>query len=120
MRTLRELLATWETWNSRAMWSRIIATTDSDHHRDVAQSALDETPEFDSLDVLRDVTELVTLLHGGQWLITYDARVAGASWTEIGQATRQTGEEAQATYVRAIEVQEQHGITLTSAYREVI
>lgn len=119
MRTLRDLLATWETWNKRSTWTRIIATTDSDHHRDVAQGALDEIPEIDPLDVLRDVTELVTLLHGRQWLIMYDARLGGASWTEIGEATRQTGEQAQATYVRATEVHEQRGIS-ASAYRQVI
>jgi hypothetical protein len=51
-----------------------------------AQRAVDELGDITALDALRANAELVQLLLGRRWYVMQDAREAGATWDEIGEA----------------------------------
>ena len=80
MRTLRDLLSTWETWSERSVNHRALADARSEAQRDVMRRTLATGADVDPLDVLQDVTELVSLLSGWRWQVVRDAREAGARW----------------------------------------
>jgi hypothetical protein len=110
MRTLRDLLTTWESWSARDTLRRA---------REAGSGELDlsVTP----LDALRDATELIGLLSGWRWQAVYAARIEhGASWAEIGQATRTTATQAEADYREAVERQERYGIGDVTRYRAAL
>lgn len=120
MRSLRDLLTTWENWSARDTLTRALGRVSSDDAREALQRGLAETPEVDPLDALRDAAELVSLLSGWQWQAVHAARRAHASWEDVARATGTTAEEARTSYVAAIERQERYGISSTEDYRAVL
>ena len=121
MRTLRQLLTTWENWSARDTLHRATETASTEAQVTELNLALVETPTTAPLDALRDVTELIGLLSGWRWQAVYAARVEqGASWAEIGQATGVTAEQARTDYRVAVERQERHGVSDVSRYRTVL
>lgn len=83
MRSLRELLATWEAWTQRVTIDKALAVAKTDHHREVMRRALADRPEIDLLEV---------------------------SWEQVGTATGVTRDQARTDYVAAIEHQGRHGL----------
>ncbi len=120
MRTLRDLLTTWENWSARVTLQRAIEA--AGQARDVEfDLSLVKTQKEAPLDALRDAAELITLLSGWRWQAVYAARVEqGASWAEIGQATGVTAEQAQADYCEAVERQERYGLGDVTRYRTAL
>lgn len=114
MRTLRELLTTWETWSARDTLTRAISRAKTTGTSTVGmRHELDQTPAVDPIEALAAAHELVTLLSGWQWQTMCSARENGATWDEIGHAVGTTGEDARANYAAAVERQELHGSGLT-------
>jgi hypothetical protein len=90
MRTLRELLTTWETWSARDVVRRATEHAGQPGELDLA---LAEGPTVMPLDALLDTTELITLLSGWRW---------------------------QADYAEAVERQERHGFGDVTRYRAAL
>ena len=108
MRTLRQLLSTWENWSASDTLRRACEHAGERGELDLS---LTESPTTTPLDALRDATELITLLSGWRWQAVYAARAEqGATWDEIGQATGVATEQAQDDYHAAVERQERYGI----------
>ena len=121
MRSLRDLLTTWENWSARDTLHRAIETASAEEQVTELNLALVETPTATPLNALRDATELITLLSGWRWQAVYAARVEqGAPWAEIGEATGVTAEQAQADYREAVERQERHGFGDVTRYRTAL
>ena len=120
MRTLRELLTTWENWSARDQLIRILAATVTDEQRAILRSALDDMPEVDPLHALRDSTELLALLTGWRWQAVHAARLNGASWEKIGEATGTAPEQAQADHRAAVARQERYGTADVEQYRRML
>ena len=117
MRSLRDLLTTWENWSASDTLQRAIETEGEQRSSELDLSLI-ETPTVTPLDALRDATELITLLSGWRWQAVYTARVEqGASWAEIGQATGVTAEQAHTDYLVAVERQERYGFGDVTRYR---
>lgn len=116
---LRELLTTWENWSARDTLTRALHRVTTDDARAKLRDAFAATPEVDSLDALRDATELISLLAGWQWQAVHAARRAGATWHEIAIATWMTAEQARDDFAEALDRQEQIGADIT-AYRAVL
>jgi hypothetical protein len=121
MRTLRELLTTWENWSARDTLQRAIEAAGADERIDEGDLSLLDTPTTRPMHALRDATELIGLLSGWRWQAVYAARVEqGASWAEIGYATGVTAEQARADYREAVERQERYGFGGTETYRRAL
>lgn len=122
MRTLRDLLTTWENWSARDILTRALSCTrTADAREALNHGGLMDTPKVHALDALRDAAELVVLLNGWQWQAVYAARAEdGASWDEIGVATATSAEQARADYLGAIERQERYGLGGVEEYRRVL
>ena len=121
MRTLRDLLASWENWSARDTLRRAIDTAATDQQVEQLDLMLVDTPTTAPLDALRDATELTTLLTGWRWQAVYAARVEqNASWEEIGQATAVTAEQARTDYLEAVERQEGYGFGDVTRYRAAV
>lgn len=103
---LRELLATWENWNSRTTLVNTLLRGHGDDARDKIDHAIDKVPEVHPLDALRANSELVRLLSGWQWQAVYDARWRGHTWPQIADALGVTVEQTRASYGEVIDRQE--------------
>jgi hypothetical protein len=101
----RELLAVWNLVHERGTWAGILR---KDPDNAVARGALDQLPEAGPLEALAANARLVDLLTGRRWYVMRDAREAGTTWSEIGQALGMTRQGAQDYYRRAITKQEQY------------
>lgn len=118
MRTLRDLLSTWENWSARETLRQALANSKTAAHRALLGQQLDRAPQVDALDALRDTTELVNLLSAWRWQAVHAARVDdGATWEQIGQATGVTAEQARADYAVALERIERAGVGDVDRYR---
>ena len=82
----RELLQRWDQYHQRRIWTTVLTRAQTDDGRRVAQRAVDELGDITALDALRANAELVQLLLGRRWYVIQDAREAGATWDEIGEA----------------------------------
>ena len=121
MRTLRQLLTTWENWSARDTLTRAIETAHTEQQVTELNLSLVEGPSTAPLDALRDATELIGLLSGWRWQAVYAARVEqGTSWAEIGHATEVTAEQAEADYLEAVERQERYGSGDVTRYRAAL
>ena len=109
MRTLRDLLTTWENWSAREVNRRALANARTEREREAMRDALGRSDEVAPLEVLRDMTELVTLLAGWRWQAVQSAREQGATWTEIGAATGVKAEQAEIDHADAIARQASYG-----------
>lgn len=110
MRTLRNLLATWENWSAREVNRRALANATTERQREAMRDVLDQGDDVDPLDVLRDTAELVSLLSGWRWQVMRAARDADASWAQIGAAVGASAEQAETEYAEAVERQARHGL----------
>lgn len=120
MRSLRDLLSTWETWSVGRTYRDTLTSARTPEQRQVILDALAESPEVAPLDALADVTELVSLLVGWRWQAVFAARVEGASWEQIGTATGTSGEQARADYLDAVEAQALYRPDAMTTYRDVL
>lgn len=120
MRTLRDLLTTWENWSARDSLARGLERAGTEEAREALRRGLDEAPEVSPLDALRDAAELVALLSGWQWQTMHAARLAGSSWEEIGTALGLTGENARTRFVEALARQEAVRPGSTTSFRAAI
>ena len=73
------------------------------------RDVLDQGDEVEPLDVLRDTTELLSLLTGWRWQVVQAAREAGATWKEIGAAVGASAEQAEAEHAAAVRRQTHTG-----------
>ncbi len=105
MRTLRDLLRTWEDWSAREVSRRALAKATTERHREVLRGALDQRDEVSPLDVLCDTAELMSLLTSWRWQVVHAARAAGASWDQIGNSIGASAESAESEYVTALAAQ---------------
>ncbi len=110
----RELLAVWNLVHERGSWEGILR---KDPVNVVARGALEQLPEAGPLEALAVNARLVDLLTGRRWYVMRDAREAGATWSEIGQALGMTKQGAADWYRRAIVKQEQYVGDLHDAAR---
>lgn len=120
MTMLRDLLTTWENWSARDTLVRALATSSTDGSQERLAESIAEMPATSALDALRDGAELIDLLAGWQWQAVYAARKDGASWEEIGAATRTTDELARTLYVAILDRQTQVLGRDVSGYREAL
>jgi hypothetical protein len=121
MRSLRDLLTTWENSSARDTLQRAIERAAAEDQVTELNLSLIDTPTVAPLDALRDATELITLLSGWQWQAVYAARIEqGASWAEIGRATGVSAEQARADYLAAVERQERIGFGDVARYRAAL
>lgn len=120
MRALRDLLTTWENWSARDQLVHILASTPTDEQRAILQPTLEDMAQVDALDALHDAAELVALLSGWQWQAIHAARVAGASWEQVGQAIGTTSDSARASFVEALDRQDNIRPGTTDRYREAL
>ena len=104
--TLSDLLTAWTRSVSRSTWADMARRAVTDEHRRVARGALEELADHSPLDGLTANRELVDALTHGRWHVMRDAREAGHSWAEIGDALAMTRQAAQQMYSRACESQE--------------
>ena len=56
---------------------------------------------------------------GRQWQAMQAARIAGASWDQIGAATGTTGEDARVSFVASSDRRERYGVREHMPSREV-
>lgn len=103
---LRELLSTWENWNSRTTLANTLLRGNGDDARDKTDRDIDKVPQVHPLDALRANSELVRLLSSWQWQAVYDARWRGDTWPQIADALGVTVEQARASYGVVIDRQE--------------
>ena len=103
---LRELLSTWENWNSRTTLVNTLLRGHGDGVQDKIDRDIKKFPEVHPLDALRANSELVRLLSGWQWQAVYDARWRGHTWPQIANALGVTVEQARAGYGEVIDRQE--------------
>lgn len=120
MRTLRDLLTTWENWSAHNALTRAMSWASTDDAREALHRGLIETPEVDALDALRDTVELVALLLGWQRQAMHAARANGASWDEVGAAAGIGGERARDVFVEALDRQEAIRPGSTLCFRDVV
>ena len=104
---LRELLSTWENWNTRTTLVNTLHRAHGDAARDVIDRDIEKTPQVHPLDALRANSEIVRLLSGWQWQAVYDARWRGHTWPQIAHALGVPVERARAGYSEVIDRQEQ-------------
>ncbi|MEU6701733.1 hypothetical protein [Pseudonocardia sp. NPDC046786] len=88
MPTYSQMLDTmqnWFVWSGADCGARVAEAdgrhTDAAEYRDVR-----DRRTVEPLDVLRTIAELVESLHAGRWDVITEARLRGATWTEIGHA----------------------------------
>jgi hypothetical protein len=116
----RELHQVWDTQAQRRMWSGVRdknrAKGDAQGQA-VAEQALAELPEVTALQALRANARLVGLLTGRRWIAMQDAREAGASWEQIGEALGMSKQGAHDFYRRKIADQETYVGDLHDAER---
>lgn len=86
MRTLRDLLATWETWSAQNTIRLALMRAKTEEQRDILGGMLKVGSEVDPLDALSDMTELVTLLSEWRFQVVENARAQGATWSQISIA----------------------------------
>ncbi|MFI6031623.1 hypothetical protein [Amycolatopsis magusensis] len=67
---------------------------------------LEQLPAMSALQALQANRRLVDLLTGRRWTVMREAREAGATWTEIGEALGMSKQGAHDWYKRQIETQE--------------
>ena len=103
---LRELLSTWENWNSRATLVNTLLRGHGDDARAITDGDIDKIAEVHPLDALRANSELVRLLSGWQWQAVYDARWRGHTWPQIADALGVPVDQARAGYGEVIDRQE--------------
>lgn len=104
--TLSDLLTAWTKSTSRSTWADMARRAATDEHLRIARQALTELADHSPLDGLVANRELSEALASGRWHVMRDAREAGHSWAEIGDALAMTRQAAQQMYSRACESQE--------------
>lgn len=107
--TESQLLEIW-TSHQRASWRPTAAsggTGDLTHVR-VSGPEDAEPRQVSALNALRANAELVDLLSGRRWMVIQDAREAGATWEQIGQALGVSRRAARNWYKRKIRDQERY------------
>jgi hypothetical protein len=108
--TESELLEIWSS-HQRASWkptSALAGAAGNASHIHASDRGGGEQPEVSALDALRANTELVDLLIGRRWMVIQDAREAGATWEQIGQALGMSRRAARNWYKRKIRDQERY------------
>jgi len=103
-RDAQELLSIWNTHEQRSTWREVIRRGGDN---DIAQRVLGEVTDVSALEALAANRELVELLTARRWYVIRDAREAGASWSEIGEALGMSKQGAQDWYRRRIAEQVQ-------------
>lgn len=119
----RELLQMWDHHHARQTWEGILRKDQTSvEGAKIAQRALADIPDVTALDALKANAELVQLLTGRRWYVMRDARQAGATWDEIGEALGMSSQEAREWYREAIERQEKYAAKFhdTAASRAVL
>jgi len=104
-----QLLATWKAYEERAAWQTVAATAENGDDAELARRTLGGLPEVSALQALAATRELSELLTRRRWSLIYEARRAGASWTEVGAALNTTKQGAQDWYSRHMVEHEQYG-----------
>lgn len=114
-----ELMNVWEAYGTLSTWTD---AAERGADPDIAAGALAEVPEVTALDALEANRRLVDLVTGRRWYVMREAREAGASWSEIGEALGMTKQGAQDWYRRKLVEQEKYVGDLhdTAAARAVL
>jgi hypothetical protein len=84
---------------------------------ETAQKTLQQLPEVSALDALRANKRLVDRMTARRWYVVRDAREAGATWGQIGEALDMSRQSAHEWYTRKIESQEEPVADLHDAER---
>jgi hypothetical protein len=96
----RGLLHVWDMHNRRQTWRDAV---DRGGNPAVAEKVIAELGHVSALDALAANRHLVDLLMGRRWYVIRDAREAGASWSQIGEALGMSKQGAQDYYRRRID-----------------
>lgn len=105
---VEDLLRIWSTFGLRRTWQEAIDRAGDPAACELLGQDLDGWAAVTALEALRASRLLVDRLNGRRWYVMRDAREAGASWAEIGDAAGVSRQAAQQWYRQAIEAQEQH------------
>jgi hypothetical protein len=107
--TEQQLLEIWSS-HQRAAWTTPQTSGDAGEaiHTLVSDADNVEQRQASALDALRANAELVDLLTGRRWMVMQDAREAGATWEQIGQALGMSRHAARSWYKRKIRDQERY------------
>ncbi|MBB6374349.1 hypothetical protein BKA01_001571 [Pseudonocardia eucalypti] len=107
--TESQLLEIWSS-HQRASWEPTSVSTGASDitHRRASDPENAERRQVSALDALRANAELVDLLTGRRWMVIQDAREAGATWEQIGQALGMSRRAARNWYKHKIRDQEQY------------
>jgi hypothetical protein len=107
--TEEQLLGIW-TSHQRVAWMTPQGAPEAAEviHRQVSDAGNVEQRQVSALNALRANTELVDLLTGRRWMVIQDAREAGATWEQIGQALGMSRHAARNWYKRKIRAQERY------------
>jgi hypothetical protein len=104
------LLDLWQAWGSRAVWLDMETKARAEGNEraiSVAQKSRRELPEVSALDALRANKRLVERMTGRRWYVMRDAREAGATWDQIGEALDMSRQAAHEWYRRKIASQDE-------------
>lgn len=101
-------LQVWETFSERQTWQAVIERTEDPAACEMFRRDLEDWAPVTPLQALTASRLLVERLSGRRWYVMRDAREAGASWAEIGDALGVSRQAAQQWYRQAIELQEGH------------
>lgn len=107
----RELVALWDTHHYRDIAQRVLSYPHPEgSERGVAIWAanLNEVAEVTALDALAANARLVERFTEGRWSVMWDARQAGASWAQIGEALGMSKQGAADWYQRKTEQHQLH------------
>lgn len=110
----QELYRLWNAYGARMTWARAV---EKGADADIAAGAVAELPNVTAIDALEANRRLISLLTGRRWYVIQEAREAGATWDEIGEALGMTRQGAHDWYRRAIEKQATHVGDLHDAER---
>lgn len=104
-----QLLEIW-TSHQRASWKPAPVAADAGEITHLRASGAEdvEQRQVSALDALRANAELVDLLTGRRWMVMQDAREAGATWEQIGEALGMSRRAARNWYKRKIRDQERY------------
>jgi len=107
--SLASLLETWQSWSTSNTFGRAEARVRAAGNKERAEQLRDiaaQGPQVAAVDALAAQHEVASLLGGWEWHTVRAAREQGASWGQIGRATRTDPEIARTAYLAKVDRQE--------------
>ncbi|MCO1658895.1 hypothetical protein [Pseudonocardia humida] len=111
-RSLDGLLATWQAWSTRSMFTRLAEKAEregNDEQAAILRGVVDGEPEVGPLEALTAQHELSSLLNLWEWQTVRAAREDGATWGQIGKATHAGPDRARREFLDTVESQHRYG-----------